>query len=73
MGSLEVSDNLKGTKQIKVDLISTINMSANSIYEFKKSDGERTTILDMEIASELEKLKTHSKLVRVLVFLYRGN
>lgn len=36
MGSLEVSDNLKGTKQIKVDLISTINMSANSIYEFKK-------------------------------------
>lgn len=62
MGSLEVSDNLKGTKQIKVDLISTINMSANSIYEFKKSDGERTTILDMEIASELEKLKNTFKI-----------
>lgn len=62
MGSLEVSENLKNTKQIKVDLISTINMSANSIYEFKKSDGERTTILDMEIASELERLKSIFKI-----------
>lgn len=62
MGSIEVSENLKNTKQIKVELISTINMSANSIYEFKKSDGERTTILDMEIASELERLKSVFKI-----------
>ncbi|KGA89330.1 ABC transporter family protein [Proteus mirabilis] len=57
MGSFKVSENIKNTKRINVELISTINMSANSIYEFKKSDGERTTILDMEIASELERLK----------------
>lgn len=62
MGSIEVSENIKNTKQIKVELISTINMSANSIYEFKKSDGERTTILDMEIASELERLKNVFKI-----------
>ncbi|MEY8823119.1 AAA family ATPase [Klebsiella pneumoniae] len=73
MGSLEVSDNLKGTKQIKVDLISTINMSANSIYEFKKSDGERTTILDMEIASELEKLKNTFKISEGAGVSIQGN
>ncbi|HFH2648485.1 TPA: AAA family ATPase [Escherichia coli] len=61
MGTVSVSDNIKNTKRINVELISTINMSANSIYEFKKSDGERTTILDMEIAGELERLKNTFK------------
>ncbi|WP_270562309.1 AAA family ATPase [Citrobacter portucalensis] len=57
ISTIKTSDNLKDSEKIVVELISTVNMSANSIYEFKKSDGEKTTILDMEITAELERFK----------------
>lgn len=56
-GSLSASDNLKDKEMVNVELISTVNMSANSVYEFKTSDGEKTTILDMEITNELSRFK----------------
>lgn len=57
-GQMNVSENLKETKKVNAELISTVNMSANSIYEFKKSDGVTTTILDMEIEAEIRRLKS---------------
>ena len=48
--------NENAIKDISIEMISTINMSANSINELKKSDGNTTTLLDMELTSEIEKL-----------------
>lgn len=42
---------------ISVEMISTINMSANSINELTKSDGNTTTLLDLELNAEVEKLR----------------
>lgn len=42
---------------ISVEMISTINMSANSINELTKSDGNTTTLLDLELNTEVEKLR----------------
>ncbi|HGW4715665.1 TPA: AAA family ATPase [Klebsiella pneumoniae] len=46
---------------IPFEYISTINMSANSLNEVKSSDGNRTTVLDMEINKEILRLREMSK------------
>ncbi|MFL0003625.1 AAA family ATPase [Klebsiella variicola] len=43
--------------EISVEMISTINMSANSINELTKSDGNTTTLLDLELNAEMDKLR----------------
>lgn len=50
--------NEDAVSDISVEMISTINMSANSINELTKSDGNTTTLLDLELNTELEKLKS---------------
>lgn len=47
--------------QIPFEYISTINMSANSLNEVKSSDGNKTTVLDMEINKEISRLRELSK------------
>jgi len=42
---------------INSELISTVNMNANSVMALIGSDGESKTILDMEISAESKKLK----------------
>ncbi|MBC4035348.1 AAA family ATPase [Klebsiella pneumoniae] len=54
---IEVSEDIRAKTKIKSELISTVNMSANSILPLTGSDGEVTTILDMEIKNEINKLK----------------
>lgn len=46
----------KNTKKINVELISTINMSANSINKIRTSDGRTANFLDLEIENELNRL-----------------
>lgn len=43
--------------KINVEFISTVNMSANSLSEIKSSEGVKTTVLDMEISKEIDRLK----------------
>jgi len=43
-------------KNIAVEMISTVNMSANAINKQNKSSGNSTTLLDIEIKVELDKL-----------------
>lgn len=50
-------ENEEAIADISVEMISTINMSANSINELKKSDGNTTTLLDLELNVEMEKIK----------------
>lgn len=50
-------ENEEAIADISVEMISTINMSANSINELTKSDGNTTTLLDLELNVETEKLK----------------
>lgn len=45
-----------GEFKIPFEYISTINMNANSLNEFKSSDGNKTTILDMEIKKEISRM-----------------
>ncbi len=49
--------NENAISDISVEMISTINMSANSINELTKSDGNTTTLLDLELNTEIEKLR----------------
>ncbi|UML93379.1 AAA family ATPase [Shewanella xiamenensis] len=46
-------DELK--ENVNIEFISTINMNSNSINEFKSSSGIKTTILDFEIQSEINR------------------
>ncbi|XPN76995.1 AAA family ATPase (plasmid) [Morganella morganii] len=50
-------ENEKRISDISIEMISTINMNANSINELTKSNGNTTTLLDIELNSEIEKLK----------------
>lgn len=43
-------------ESLKTEFISTVNMSANSINTVTKSTGEHTTLLDIEIESEIKRL-----------------
>lgn len=54
---IQASDEVIENKKIKSELISTVNMSANSVQALTGSDGEVTTILDMEIRNEISSLK----------------
>ncbi|MCU3185888.1 ATP-binding protein [Enterobacter hormaechei subsp. steigerwaltii] len=54
---IEVSEDIRSKTKIKSELISTVNMSANSVQALIGSDGEVTTILDMEIKNEINELK----------------
>lgn len=57
LSKIEVSEDIRAKTKIKSELISTVNMSANSVLPLTGSDGEVTTILDMEIKNEINKLK----------------
>lgn len=49
-------------KKMNVELISTINMSANSINDVTTSSGNKTTFLDLEIDNEIKRLNKNSKI-----------
>ena len=49
-------------KKMNVELISTINMSANSINNVTTSSGNKTTFLDLEIDNEIKRLNKNSKI-----------
>ncbi|HHZ5013350.1 TPA: AAA family ATPase [Salmonella enterica] len=57
VGKIEVSEDINSKRKIRSELISTVNMSANSVQALIGSDGEVTTILDMEIKNEINELK----------------
>ena len=50
-------------KKMNVELISTINMSANSINDVTTSSGNKTTFLDLEIDNEIKRLNKNSKII----------
>ncbi|PZL87180.1 chromosome segregation protein SMC, partial [Pantoea graminicola] len=52
-GKIQVSDDILSKRKVRSELISTVNMSANSVQALTGSDGEITTILDMEIKNEI--------------------
>jgi predicted ATPase len=56
-GKIQVSDDILSKRKVRSELISTVNMSANSVQALTGSDGEITTILDMEIKNEINNLK----------------
>ena len=73
IGRIEISKKI-ADKKIPVALISTINMSANSINKHIASDGSKTTILDMEIESEIKKFVScncHKKIDNFLSVINR--
>lgn len=51
-------ENEEKISDISIEMISTINMNANSINELTKSNGNTTTLLDLELNSEIEKLSS---------------
>lgn len=64
LDKIEISEDDSGEERkfnIPFEYISTINMSANSLNEVKSSDGNRTTVLDMEINKEILRLREMSK------------
>jgi len=56
ISAIESSDD-NDDEVINSELISTVNMNANSVMALIGSDGESKTILDMEISAESKKLK----------------
>ncbi|WP_373232503.1 AAA family ATPase [Escherichia coli] len=56
----DTEDNEHGKLLIPFEYISTINMNANSLNEVKSSDGNKTTILDMEIKKEISRMNEFS-------------
>ena len=64
LDKIEINEDDTGEERkfnIPFEYISTINMSANSLNEVKSSDGNRTTVLDMEINKEILRLREMSK------------
>lgn len=57
-----VDSDSDGNRKLNIpfEYISTINMNANSLNEVKSSDGNKTTILDMEIKKEISRLNSFS-------------
>lgn len=53
-------------KKITVELISTVNMSANSVNILTTSSGKSTTLLDFEMEKEIERLNSNEKNKKLL-------
>lgn len=51
----------KSEEKMKVEFISTINMSANSVNDITTSSGSKTTFLDLEIDNEIKRLNKNEK------------
>lgn len=51
----------KSQDRVKVEFISTINMSANSVNDITTSSGDKTTFLDFEIDNEIKRLNRNKK------------
>lgn len=51
----------RSEEKMKVEFISTINMSANSVNDVTTSSGSKTTFLDLEIDNEIERLNKNEK------------
>lgn len=54
------------TKEMAVELISTVNMSANSVNILTTSSGKSTTLLDFEMESEIERLNSNEETKELL-------
>ncbi|MFT9180347.1 MAG: AAA family ATPase [Zymomonas mobilis] len=52
------ADNNKSKKDVAVEYVSTVDMSANSTREFTKSDGEMAIILEWEISQQLSRIQS---------------
>ena len=51
----------KSEERTKVEFISTINMSANSVNDITTSSGSKITFLDLEIDNEIKRLNKNEK------------
>lgn len=56
ISSFTLQGDIKAEEDITIEFISTINMSANSINSLTTSSGQHTTLLDIEIDNEIQRL-----------------
>jgi len=69
IGTINVDHDSDYLKSLNIEFISTAIMSANSINEIKKTDGVKSTIINLEMVSELDQLKKNKDESRLKNFI----